>query len=102
VNIVGFAIDDPRLAATFRHWSDTGGGHYFNATDAAGLGRALSQATRAAVELVDGKGQVVAQGLAGGEPLSAMPGTYTVRLKGQSGKSQPVTIRSKETASVQF
>ena len=102
VNIVGFAIDDARLAATFRHWSDTGGGQYFDAGDAAGLGKALSQATQSAVELVDSKGQVVARGLAGDAPLSAMPGTYTVRLKGQSDRSQPVTIRSSETATVRF
>jgi von Willebrand factor type A domain-containing protein len=102
VNIVGFAIDDPRLAATFRHWSDAGGGLYFDASDAAGLGKALSQATQAGVELVDGDGKVVAQGLAGETPLTAMPGAYTVRLKGQSGKSQPVTIRSKETTAVRF
>jgi len=102
VNIVGFAIDDARLAATFRHWADTGGGMYFDASDAAGLGKALSQATQTAIELVNAQGQVVAQGLAGAGPLKAMPGTYTVRLKGQAGKPQSVVIKPKETAVVRF
>jgi len=103
VNIVGFAIDDPTLAATFRHWSDAGGGLYFDARDAASLDSALMQALQPAVELVDGKGQVVAHGLAGAEaPLSAMPGDYTVRLKGRSGTAKPVTVQAKETTIVAF
>jgi len=31
INIVGLAIDDPTLAATFRHWADAGSGAYFDA-----------------------------------------------------------------------
>jgi hypothetical protein len=100
VNIVGFAIDDEGLAASFRHWSDAGGGLYFDARDAAGLDKALTQALQPAIELVDGKGQVVAQGLSGDAPLKAMPGAYTVRLKAQTAKSKPVTVRPKETTSV--
>jgi len=100
VNIVGFAIDDARLAATFRHWSDTGGGLYFDARDAEALDRAMTQALRPAVELVDAKGQVVAQGLAGDAPLEAMPGAYTARLKGQAGKAKPVTVKAGETVPV--
>ena len=100
VNIVGFAIDDEGLAASFRHWSDAGGGLYFDARDAAGLDKAMSQALQPAIELVDGKGQVVAQGLTGDAPLEAMPGAYTVRLKSQTARSSPVTVRAKETTSV--
>ncbi|MBK7904226.1 MAG: VWA domain-containing protein [Proteobacteria bacterium] len=101
VNVVGFAIDDQKLAATFRHWSDAGGGLYFDARDASSLDQALTQALQPAVELVDGKGQVVAQGLAGdAAPLSAMPGNYTVRLKGRSGKALPVQVKAKATTTV--
>ena len=103
VNIVGFAIDDAKLAATFRHWSDAGGGLYFDARDAASLDEALMQSLRPAIELVDGTGQVVAQGLAGAEaPLSAMPGSYTVRVKGRPGAGKPVTVKAKETTAVEF
>ena len=31
-----------------------------------------------------------------------MPGTYTVRLKGQKGPSQSATVRPKETTTIQF
>ena len=46
VNIVGFAIDDAKLAATLRHWSDVAGGMYFEAQDARGLDAAMTQATK--------------------------------------------------------
>ncbi len=101
VNIVGFAIDDQKLAATFRHWSDSGGGLYFDARDAASLDQALTRALQPAVELVDGNGQVVAEGLAGDEtPLSAIPGNYTIRLKGRSDESKPVQVQPKATTTV--
>jgi hypothetical protein len=101
VNIVGFAIDEQKLAATFRHWSDAGGGLYFDARDATSLDQALTRALQPAVELVDGKGQVVAQGLAGADaPLSAMPGNYTIRLKGRTGVAKPVQVQAKATTTV--
>lgn len=102
VNIVGFAIDDEKLAATFRHWADTGNGGYFDAKDAAGLNAALAQAMRPGFEVADAQGQAVAEGLAGGDPVSVMPGTYSVRLKGQKVAAQPVTVRAKETSPVKF
>jgi hypothetical protein len=34
--------------------------------------------------------------------VKAMPGSYTVRLKGQEAAPQPVTVKQKETASVKF
>ncbi|WMS41955.1 hypothetical protein RDV64_18070 [Acuticoccus sp. MNP-M23] len=43
VNIVGFAIDDPVLKATFTHWSKLGGGEYLDAVDAAGLAASLTR-----------------------------------------------------------
>jgi hypothetical protein len=60
----------------------------------------MSQALQPAIELVDGKGQVVAQGLTGDAPLEAMPGAYTVRLKSQTAPSSLVMVRAKETTSV--
>ena len=39
VNIVGFAIEDPALAATFRDWAETGGGRFFPAADEGELAR---------------------------------------------------------------
>lgn len=102
VNIVGFAIDDQKLAVTFRQWANAGNGAFFEANDAAGLSDALNQAMRPGFEVVDAKGQVVAEGIVGADPVKAMPGSYTVRLKGQKTAPQPVTVKAKETATVRF
>jgi hypothetical protein len=102
VNIVGFAIDDPKLAVTFRQWAKAGNGAFFEANDAAGLNNALAQAMRPGFEVVDAKGQVLAEGIAGGEPVKVMPGAYSVRLKGQKAAAQPVAVKQKETSTVRF
>jgi hypothetical protein len=102
VNIVGFAIDDANLAATFGLWSAAGGGAYFEARDAAGLSKALALAVRPAFEVVDASKRVVASGFAGDAPVQIMPGSYTVLLKAGKGSSRSVTVRAKETTAVQF
>jgi hypothetical protein len=102
VNIVGLAIDDAQLAATFRHWADAGSGTYFDAQGAAALNEAMAKAMRPGFEIVNAQGAVVAEGLAGGEPVRVMPGTYTVRLAGSKGAGQSVTVRAKEKAAVKF
>jgi hypothetical protein len=102
VNIVGLAIDDATLAATFRHWADAGSGTYFDAQGAAALNDAMSKAMRPGFEIVDAQGAVVGEGLAGGEPVRVMPGNYTVRLAGRNGAGQSVTVRAKEKATVRF
>jgi hypothetical protein len=75
---------------------------YFDAKDAAGLDTALLHAMRPGFEIVNAQGGIVAEGLAGGEPVRVMPGAYTVRLKGQPNRSQPVTVKPKETVTVQL
>jgi hypothetical protein len=101
VNIVGFAIDDPKLHATLRHWADVAGGHYYEAKDAGSLDLAMTQATRAGFSILAGD-QVVAEGTAGGQPVAVLPGTYTVRLSGNGNRTRPVTVKPKETTSVTF
>jgi hypothetical protein len=102
VNIVGLAIDDATLAATFRHWADAGGGTYFDAQGAAALNEAMAKAMRPGFEVVNAQGAVVAEGLAGGEPVRVMPGSYTVRLTGRKGATQSVSVHAKERAAVRF
>jgi hypothetical protein len=102
VSIVGFAIDDPKLAVTFWQWAKSGGGAFFEANDAAALSNAMAQALRPGFEIVDAKGQVVAEGIAGGDPVKAMPGSYSVRLKGARSATQSVTVKARETATVKF
>ncbi len=100
VNIVGFAIDDPKLAATFRHWSDLGKGTYFAAKDAAALNDAMARALRPAFEVVDAKGQVIAAGIANSEAVRVPAGNLAVRIKGSIAKPTPVVVKEKETATV--
>jgi hypothetical protein len=101
VNIVGLAIDDEKLAATFRHWADAGSGAYFDAQGAAALNEAMAKAMRPGFEVVDAQGAVVAEGLAGGEPVRVLPGIYTVRLAGHK-TGQSVTVRATERTAVKF
>ncbi|MET0660341.1 MAG: VWA domain-containing protein [Steroidobacteraceae bacterium] len=96
VNIVGFAIDDPALAATFRRWADLGKGSYFNAKDAAGLNDAMARALRPAFEVLDTKGQVLAEGHVDGEAVQVPAGNASVRIKGTT-KTQAIVVKPKET-----
>ncbi|NJO12884.1 MAG: hypothetical protein HC872_04805 [Gammaproteobacteria bacterium] len=100
VNIVGFAIDDAKLAATLRHWTDVAGGLYFEAQDARSLDASMTAATRPGFTIVNAQNQVVAEGTVGGEAVTVMPGTYTVRLAGKAGRSQQVTVKPGETTAV--
>jgi len=102
VNIVGLAIDDVQLAATFRHWADAGSGAYFDAQGAAALNEAMAKAMRPSFEVVDAQGTVVGEGLAGGEPVRVLPGNYTVRLAGRKGAGQSITVKPKEKTAVRF
>jgi hypothetical protein len=100
VNIVGFAIDDSALATTFQHWSEIGNGAHFEARDAAELDRALSAALQPTYEVLDAKHQVVAGGVANGEPVQLLPGKYTVLPRGSKSGAKTVTVSEKKTTSV--
>lgn len=100
VSIVGFALDDQKLAATFKRWSDLGAGAFFDAKDAAGLDKALTDSLRPGFEVVNAQGQVIASGIVGGEAVSAPAGNHTVRIKGGAAAAgKPVMVKPKETAS---
>jgi len=100
VSIVGFALDDQKLAATFRRWSDLGGGAFFDAKDAAGLDKSLTAALRPVFEVVNAQGQVLASGVVGGDAVPVPAGNHTVRITGHSEPGKPVTVKPKETANV--
>ena len=102
VSIVGFAIDEPNLAVTFRQWAKAGNGGFFEANDAAGLSNALALAMRPGFDVVDAKGRVVAEGVTGPDKVKVMPGNYTVRLKGQNTTPKTVAVKQKETTTVGF
>jgi hypothetical protein len=100
VSIVGFALDDQKLVATFRRWSDLGAGAFFDAKDAAGLDQALTDSLRPGFEVLNAQGQVIASGLVGGEAVSAPAGNHQVRIKGGNAAGKPVTVRPKETTNL--
>jgi hypothetical protein len=75
---------------------------YFDAKDADGLSRALSQALQPSFELVNAQGIVVAEGLAGGEPVRVAPGSYSARVKGQEKRSQSIVVKARETTAVKW
>ena len=100
VSIVGFALDDQKLAATFRRWSDLGGGAFFDAKDAAGLDKSLTAALRPGFEVVNAQGQVLASGAVGGEAVSVSAGSHGVRIKGRADAGKAVLVKPKETTSV--
>ena len=102
VSIVGFALDDEKLATTFRRWSDAGGGAFFDAKDAAGLDKSLTEALRPGFEVVNAQGQVLASGIAGGEAVQVPAGNHTVRIKGRANVSKPAVVKPRETANVAF
>jgi hypothetical protein len=78
VNIVGFAIDDAALTATFEEWAMLGNGQYIDAGNAAELNQAVAQAVLPTYEVRDGSGTVIATGQVGAEPVAVPPGIYTV------------------------
>ncbi len=88
VNIVGYAIDDAKLAETFQSWAAAGGGAYFDAADADQLNAALTRATATPFELVTDKGVLVGKGLVGDEPLTVPAGAYMVRIGGEELKAE--------------
>jgi hypothetical protein len=100
VSIVGFALDDQNLAATFRRWSDLGGGAFFDAKDAAGLDKSLTAALRPGFEVVNAQGQVLATGIVGGEAVAVPAGNHLVRIRDGSTASHAVVVKPKETTSV--
>ena len=102
VSIVGFALDDEKLAATFRRWSDAGGGAFFDAKDAAGLDKSLTEALRPGFEVVNAQGQVLASGQVGGEAVPVPAGNHTVRIKGRANATKPAVVKPKETSNIAF
>jgi hypothetical protein len=80
VSIVGFAVDDAALKETFTEWATAGGGGYFDATKPDELAPAVARALLPSFEVVAADGTVAATGVAGGEAVSVLPGTYTIRV----------------------
>jgi len=78
VNVVGFAIDDANLKQTFRYWASVGDGSYFDASNSEELSQSVTGALRAPYDVYNSAGQIVADGLTGGDAVQLPAGTYRV------------------------
>jgi len=96
VNIVGFAIDDDELKATFAEWATIGGGNYFDATSAEELNKSLTQALRVSYSVLDTRGKVVGAGLVDDEPIELEAGNYTVTLETVGKPTYDVAVGGEE------
>lgn len=92
VNIVGFAIDDPALQATFQDWARLGNGRYIDAGNAAELNEAVADAVLPTFHVIDASGTVIAMGQVGGVPMSLPSGAYRVVVQTSPVVSLAVTI----------
>lgn len=103
VNIVGFALDDDVLKATFASWAQIGNGRYIDAGNASELQSAVAEAVQPTYQVVDGSGAVVASGQVGGGPIVVAAGTYTVVVASNPQQRFPdVTITPDQTTTVQL
>jgi hypothetical protein len=91
VNIVGYAIDDEKLSASFADWAELGGGSYFDAGDEAELAAALKRSVQPRFVVRDSKGADVAAGTAGEGVITLAPGTYDV-VFGPEGQEKKVAV----------
>ncbi|MCB0329290.1 MAG: VWA domain-containing protein, partial [Bdellovibrionales bacterium] len=87
VNIIGFAIDEQMLKDTFQEWARLGNGKYFDAANAQELERSILEAVEVPYEVLDDKQQLIASGVVNGDPISVLPGKYTVKVLSSPEKS---------------
>ena len=86
INIVGLAIGEAELEATFESWAAIGGGQYFSATDGDELADALTRAVTGPFSVTDpDSGGTIASGQPG-ELLTLPAGTYLIRW-GRDGEA---------------
>lgn len=100
INIVGFAIDDPTLQATFEEWAQLGGGAYFNANNASELDAAVGQALAAPFRVLDAAGAEVANGVVNGVAVDLPAGEYTLEILTAPVQQSSVTIGGGEAVTV--
>jgi hypothetical protein len=100
LSIVGFALAPDVAAAAgdrFTGWAELGGGAYFEALDREALAAAVEASLRPPelrFTVLDAAGDVVAQGVVGGEAVPLPGGVYRVRVEGGQGRtSDGLTVR---------
>ncbi|MGI9323735.1 MAG: VWA domain-containing protein [Pseudomonadales bacterium] len=98
VNIIGFAVDDEALQATFERWAIAGGGAYRSADSADSLSASVATLSSRKFDVYDSKGMFVGGGFTGDPPLTLPAGSYEVRF-GERHR-YPVQIPAGQTRTV--
>lgn len=80
INIVGFALDDPKVKADMASWAELGGGSFFDAQDSESLLAGVTAALQAPFRVYDQAGAQVASGIVGGQPVELPAGIYRVEV----------------------
>lgn len=80
VHIVGFDIKEAQARKQLQAMAESTDGTYLDARDAEGLLSSLQQTLQIEYEILDKKGNVLAKGFAGGEPVRIMEGKYRLRV----------------------
>ncbi len=101
VNIVGFAVNDPALEATFQSWAELGGGSFFNADNAAELDNAVSNALSAPFRVLDASDNELARGTVNGEPVNLPAGEYSVEVLTEPIQTLSVVVGGGENVEVE-
>ena len=91
VNVVGLALKS-KWKSAFEDLAAQTDGRYLDAPDAASLRAALEEALTLQYVVYDERGRPAGSGAVGGQPLSLMPGTYTVTVSLAQPKTFTVTI----------
>jgi Mg-chelatase subunit ChlD len=86
IDIVGFAIDDPALSATFADWAAAGGGQYVNASDQTALERALLDVSQNQFRAIAADGVAIA-GQVSRDAVALPAGRYTLVIDGRDGET---------------
>lgn len=82
VEVVGFALADPKTKADMEEVAEIAGGRYHDARDSDSLRSALRRALESPYDVLDATGNEVASGRVGGEALALPEGSYSVVVRG--------------------
>jgi len=80
VNVLGFDIQDPAATAQLENIARFGGGQYYDARDPEGLDRALVETVQIGFIVASKRGEIIAEGRVGGDPLTLPVGHYAIHV----------------------
>ena len=94
VNIIGLAIEDPQLTATFERWAKEGGGIYRSANSPEGLNEAVQSLAAKSFKVFDNTGEVIAEGNVNDSEIALAAGRYSLQVG--TGELIEISVESEE------